>query len=342
MMLRRFLIVLIGLIVLALALPALTLDNTSSQKTTFVAYGDLPYRVTLPDGRTDEDVLKEDIIPTIQQREDVAFVIHVGDLSRPEYACHDEFLYEVKDLWENEIQKPVFYTPGDNDWTDCDRSYLPNPQSEIERLAAIRQIFFSEPKSLDPQWQYEQNSDLPEDELWIYNGVLFVTEHMVSTDNGRDEILIDDPQTVLGLVEKRDQANKQWLDHGFEIAKSKEIKAVVIASQLDPFGPEDGENTAFTRCTNNAAYKGFCEQVQTFAINVKKPMLFVHGDTNAYCYDQPFDVELAPNIWRLNAPGDFKYIDASLITYDPANPEKPFEVTGLLSGESPPDVCDYN
>ncbi|EAZ88431.1 hypothetical protein CY0110_22971 [Crocosphaera chwakensis CCY0110] len=339
---RRFVILLIGLIVLALALPALTFDDTSLQKTTFVAYGDMPYRVTLSDGRTDEAVLKEDIVPAIQQREDIPFVIHVGDLSRPEYACNDEFLYEVKDLWENEIQKPVFYTPGDNEWTDCDRQYLPNPQSEIERLAVIRQIFFSEPKSLDPQWQYEQNKDLPENELWVYNGVLFVTEHMVSTDNGRDEILLDDPQVVLTLVEQRDQANKQWLDHAFEIAKSKDIKAVVIASQLDPFGPEDGENNAFTRCTNNAAYKEFCKQVQTFAINVKKPMLFVYGDTNAYCYDQPFDVELGANIWRLNTPGDFKYIDASVVSYDPTNSEQPFEVTGLLSGESPPQVCDYN
>ncbi|MGK7954402.1 MAG: hypothetical protein AB4063_03935 [Crocosphaera sp.] len=340
-MLRRFLIILAALIIIGVALPVFG-KNKSSAQTSFIVYGDLPYMISLPDGRTDEEVLKEDILPAIQQRKDVPFVIHLGDLSRPQYACEDQFLYDVKAFWEKDIQKPVFYTPGDNDWTDCDRSYLPNPQSEIERLAAIRRIFFSEPKQLDPQWQYEQNSTLPENELWIYEGVLFVTQHIVSTNNGRDEILIDDPQEVLALVDERDQANKEWLDHGLKIAKQEAIEAVVIASQLDPFGPEDGENDAFTRCTNNAAYGGFCEQLQTFAINVQKPVLFVHGDTNAYCYDQPFGTELAPNIWRLNAPGDHKYIDASVVSYDRNNPEQPFDITGLLSGDPPPPICDYS
>jgi hypothetical protein len=341
-MLPRLYILWIGFILLWLASPAFTRNDTSSDKTTFIVYGDLPYMIITADGRSDKEVLIEDILPAINQREDVPFVIHLGDLSRPEYACNDEFLYSVKDFWENDITKPVFYTPGDNEWTDCDRPNLPNPQSEIGRLAAIRDIFFSEPKNLDAEWQYEQNADLRENELWVYDGVLFVTQHMVSTDNGRDEILKDDPAEAIALVDKRDQVNKQWLDHAFKIAKKSNIEAVVIATQLDPFGPEDGENDSFTRCMNNAAYAEFCNQVQTFAANLGKPMLLVHGDTNAYCYDQPFNEELAPNIWRLNAPGDFKYIDASLISYDRSNPDLPFEITGLLSGEVPPEVCDYS
>ncbi len=338
-MLTGLLTLLISFMLLWFACPTLTLADNSSTKTTFIVYGDLPYMITLPDGRTDEQVLMEDILPAIKQQDDVPFVIHVGDLSRPEYACNDHFLDKVKEFWENDIAKPVFYTPGDNDWTDCDRQNLPNPQSEIARLAAIRDIFFSEPKTIDPEWQYEQNADLPENELWIYDGVMFVTQHMVSTDNGRVEVLMDDPAEAIALVDKRDQGNKEWLDHAFDIAQNSEIEAVVIATQLDPFGAEDGENDAFTRCTNNAAYAGFCNQVQTFAANLGKPVLLVHGDTNAYCYDQPF---LAGNIWRLNAPGDFKYIDASLISYDRSNPDLPFEVTGLLSGEVPPEVCDYS
>ncbi len=338
-MLSKLFALMMSFILLWFVSPTTTLAGVSSDKTTFIVYGDIPYMITTADGRSDEEILYQDILPAMQQRNDVPFVIHVGDLSRPEYACDDQFLYQVKDFWENDIQKPVFYTPGDNDWTDCDRSKLANPQSELERLAAVREIFFSEPKNLSPEWQYEQSSYLPEDELWVYDGVLFVTDHMVSTDNGREEILKDKPGEVLYLVDERDYYNEKWLDHAFDLAKDSNIEAVVIASQLDPFGPEDGRNDAFTRCLKNPAYGRFCYQIQNLADELGKPVLYVHGDTNAYCYDKPF---LADNIWRLNAPGDFKYIDASLISYDHSNPDQPFEVTGLLSGEVPPQLCDYS
>jgi hypothetical protein len=68
----------------------------------------------------------------------------------------------------------------------------------------------------------------------------------------------------------------------------------------------------------------------------------VHGDTNAYCFDQPFSQAIAPKIWRLNAPGDYKVIDASLISFDSTNANQPFKITGLLSGQAPPQVCDYS
>ncbi|MGK7884877.1 MAG: hypothetical protein AB4057_09660 [Crocosphaera sp.] len=341
-MLSRLIAFVMSVTLLLFAYPNTTKAETLSDKTTFIVYGDLPYMITLADGRTDEEVLFEEIIPAINEHEEVPFVIHVGDLSRPEYTCSDELLQSFKDVWDNDIDKPIFYTPGDNDWTDCDREKLSNPQSELARLVSVRKIFFSEPKTLDREWQYEQNSDLPENTLWIYDGVLFVTEHMIGTNNGRDEILQDDPATILAEVDKRDQANREWLDHAFNLAQNNNVEAVVLASHLDPFGPEDGENDAFTRCTNKPAYAGFCQQIQTFAHKLQKPILYVHGDTNAYCYDKPFNAELAPNIWRLNAPGDIKYIDASLISYDRSNQDLPFEVTGLLSGEVPPEICDYS
>ena len=71
-----------------------------------------------------------------------------------------------------------------------------------------------------------------------------------------------------------------------------------------------------------------------------KPVLLLHGDTNAYCLDQPF--ETASNLWRLNAPGDFKHLDASRVEVFPDNPSKPFQAVGLLSGAPAPSVCDYS
>ncbi|AFW96193.1 hypothetical protein ANA_C13531 [Anabaena sp. 90] len=314
----------------------------AAEKVTFAAYGDMPYFAKSADGRTDEQVLIQDIAPKFRQREDIPFVIHLGDLGRPQDTCYDTWLEKNKTFWKSDIVKPVFFTPGDNDWTDCDREGLAVRKSELERLDAIRKVFFSQPKTLNPEWRYEEQATLPENETWWYKGVRFVTEHIVSTDNGRTEIFLDDPIKVNQLVDERDKENAIWLNHAFEMAKDSDTSAVVVATQLDPFAPDGSTGDVFSRCLNNHAYKGFCEQLQTLAANLDKPVLLVHGDTNAYCFDQPFPVGKTPKLWRLNAPGDFKVIDASFISFDPSNSSKPFEVTGLLSGKEPPQICDYS
>ncbi|MFM5980133.1 MAG: hypothetical protein ACKO9I_06220 [Sphaerospermopsis kisseleviana] len=298
--------------------------------------------VKLADGRTDEQVLIEDIAPKFRENDDIPFVIHLGDLGRPQEACSDAWLEKSQTFWKNEIVKPVFYTPGDNDWTDCDRENLKVRQSELERLNAIRRVLFSQPKSVNPEWRYEQQSSLPENETWFYKGVRFVTQHIVSTDNGRTEIFLDDPQTVEKLTDARDKENEIWLDHAFDLAKNSDTSAIVVATQLDPFAPDGSTGDVYSRCLNNHAYKGFCEQLETLAAKLDKPVLLLHGDTNAYCFDQPFPVAKTPKLWRLNAPGDFKVIDASLISFDPTSSAQPFKVTGLLSGQVPPQVCDYS
>ncbi len=352
-------------------------ETALSPVITFAAYGDMPYGVTLPDGRTDGQVLTEDIAPAIRQRDDIPFVIHVGDLGRPNEACSDDWLRNTQAFWQTELIKPVFYTPGDNDWTDCDRQALPTPQPETERLQALRSLFFSAPQTVSPEWQlqeiqrilanpapqpieqieaiqeilaitpatfarewrYETQASLPENAIWWRNGVLFVTQHIVGTNNGRTEILLDDPVQAIQLVDERDAQNQIWLRRAFELAKASDTLAIVVTAQVDPFGPAIAQETTLSRCLGNPAYASFCSQLQTLASDLPKPVLFLHGDTNAYCLDQPFGGP--SNLWRLNAPGDYSYIDAAVIAVYPTNPSKPFAVTGLLSGQPAPEVCNY-
>ncbi len=347
---------------------------------TFAAYGDIPYEIKLPNGRTDDQVLFEDITPALRQRIDIPFVINLGDLGRPESTCNDGWLQKTQTFWETKLVKPVFYTPGDNDWADCDRLNLKVRQSENGRLQHLRNIFFSRPKNVTPvwkleqvqailardptltspdntleavrrvvamdssqfarDWHYETEPGLPENAIWMRDGVLFVTLHFISTDNGRSEIYIDDPKKALALVDERDRQDKSWLNRAFAQAQQSSVKALVVATQLDPFGPAKKQETSLAHCLNNPAYAGLCRQIETLAAALGKPVLFLHGDTNAYCLDQPF--EQTKNIWRLNAPGDFKYIDASVIKVFPDRPNQPFQATGLLSGEPAPAVCDYS
>ena len=46
--------------------------------------------------RSQEQVLIQDIAPKFRQREDIPFVIHLGDLGRPQDTCYDTWLEKNK------------------------------------------------------------------------------------------------------------------------------------------------------------------------------------------------------------------------------------------------------
>ena len=90
--------------------------------------------------------------------------------------------------------------------------------------------------------------------------------------------------------------------------------------------------------TNCDGYRSIRDLLKRHATQFRKPVLVIHGDTPAYCLHQPYhDI---PNLWRLNAPGDYKYPDASEVTFDANNPDTPFTVTNLLDRKPVPAVCD--
>lgn len=319
-------------------------QTQADDRTSFVVYGDMPYLSKQPDGRTDEQVLLQDILPRIRARQDIPFVIHVGDIGRPEFACTDSWLENTLQSWHNDLAKPVFYTPGDNEWKDCDREKVKVRRSGLGRLTALREIFFppARMREYPVEWQVEQQQQQPENLTWFHRGVRYVTQNIIGKDNGRKDVLLDDPALAAELAEQRDINNRFWLDRAFELAALPEAKALVVAMQYDLFGPPIKQETLLERCTAKTAYKAFCLHLQEAAARLNKPVLLVHGDTNAYCLDQPFDTSVAPMLWRLNGPGDYKVIDASIVAVDPSNPAKPFKVTGLLSGTAPPATCNYS
>ena len=85
---------------------------------------------------------------------DIQFTVNDGDLKagngtsgNPPSANCDDPLYERALGWLNSLEKPAMFTPGDNDWTDCDRTSNGGFNS-LERLDHERQLFFSTPNSL--------------------------------------------------------------------------------------------------------------------------------------------------------------------------------------------------
>ena len=326
----------VPLILLAPSILANDVTRPIAEKATrFIVIGDMPYTDT-------ESALLEHpdgAIAKAIKAHNPPVLIHLGDFKRGRLSCTDELYKDnYRQIAHLNPHKTV-YTPGDNDWTDCDRFNMSMRFDELNRLNYLRQIFFH-------QDQYQLTKDIPglirqedliENALWKIGPVVFATLHIPGTNNGRNEILRSNIEEALNAADHRDQSNVKWLQQLFATAES--AQAVVIAFQADMFDFDYEISACSTENrTECDGYRMLRDLIKSSATQFKKPVLVIHGDTQAYCLHQPYPG--IPNLWRLNAPGDFKYIDASQVLFDPENKAMPFTVTGLLDQKPAPAVCN--
>ncbi|MFN5163166.1 MAG: hypothetical protein ACK5IA_15045 [Cyanobacteriota bacterium] len=329
--------------VAALATPTLAAPvPEASSKLLFASFGDMPYLVPAvnyrQNGQEAEDrlVLQRLIEPTLRRRRDIPFLIHMGDIGRVEDACRRPWQEATLTEW-NRIGKPLVVLPGDNDWVDCGRLGV----QPLDRLKEIRETFYSDKQDTTTNvltgdrglctsripgltCEAKPPKSTPEMVRWSYRNVAFAAIHYTSSNNGWVE---NDASRQRDTAE-RVQAMKEVLGELRQTAIQRKREAVVVATQVDPFTE---------KCQGH--YAEICESVRQLARKLPVPVLLVHGDTNAYCLDQP--IADAPNLWRLNGVGDWKVIDADLVSFDPSNPRKPFTVRGLLTGLEPLSRCNY-
>lgn len=105
----------------------------------FGLIGDLGYRPA-------EEPLLQNVLDDLN-RNALAFVVHVGDLSSPPYACTDD-LVARRFAQFSASAHPFIYTPGDNEWTDCHEQQGVKGGNPLERLAHVRKVFFAGEQSL--------------------------------------------------------------------------------------------------------------------------------------------------------------------------------------------------
>lgn len=316
----------------ALSLAAMPSTAVSADGLRFMVFGDAPY--------TGEQikVLDKTVAPAIQDAA-FSFLIHLGDMKSGGESCTDALIGDRYDQLMALHPGRVFYTPGDNEWTDCDRPGLAERFSELWRLDFLRTLIASNPMKLPADWHYATQPEFPENARWTQGGVMFATVHIVSTNNGREEIFLDDIETTLDLVDARDRANLAWLGAAFDAARRSDSGAVVIATQADVTklaGTAPCSDSLRIRCD---AFATFRDQLLRLAAGFKKPVLLVHGDTNPFCLDKTFGGDTAPLLWRLNALGDYSEVDATVISVDPDDPEQPFVITPLMTGASLGETC---
>jgi len=293
----------------------------------FVALGDMPYGHETRTGPAYRHLIE------LVNAERVPFTIHVGDFKDGLTECSDA-LYERQYAYFQSYSTALVYTPGDNDWTDCQRQHA----DPLERLAALRQRFFASPRSLGAQpIALQRQSEAqpaqaryPENQRWWLQGVLFVTVHTV----GPDDNAKDESPALLREQAQREAANIAWLQAAFDLARRQSARAVVVATQADPF--KDGRWPGEAPVVRKPFRRLLSDTLLPLATASRLPVLFIHGDSHHFISDQPFtDAQgrRLPGLWRLQVPGEER-MHAVLVSVEPGAAQ-PFKLRLIWNPMSP-------
>lgn len=293
----------------------------------FIVFGDQPYsaheRAAL--GKLGSKIRAGENQPS--------FAINYGDTKAGAEACTLEVLVENQQLINGLIDGPVFLTPGDNDWTDCDRF----GDDEVEAFDTLFAPLYYTSAALPEArfdltgWQVTRQEGRIENVTWRSGGVQFGLFHIVGTGNGRKDIKVGDKAAALDRVDARDADNLGWLDTVF--ARASEASALVLVVHADMTTAKD----KLPSCSADARtechpYRLFEDKLLAKAAAFGRPILFVHGDTGPYCLDSGYLG--AANMTRLNGAGDFRP-GATEVTYSAGS----FSFRHLGDGDGPSPRC---
>ncbi|WP_338877449.1 metallophosphoesterase (plasmid) [Spirosoma sp. SC4-14] len=253
-------------------------SNTNQAAFSFVAFGDMPYNLPADYGRF------ENLIRDVNKQNQV-FNVHVGDIKSSENDCSDAYYQKILGYF-NQFEKPLIYTPGDNEWTDCNK-HTPGKYDIDERLAAIRKGFFDGKASLGKtrltltaQSKNPAFAKYVENNRWQYGNVQFGTVHIVGTNNN----FYPDPKGNNAEFYDRNQANLAWIDEVFDQAKISNAIAVVLFTQADMYNSAKDAKEA-------NAFITLKEKIQARTEEFNKPVLLVNGDSHVFLVDKPIYVK---------------------------------------------------
>jgi len=266
-------------------------------------WGDLPY----------SDLQATTGVPNLiadMNSQKLAFTVHDGDLkagngtpgSTTPTICSDALYVQALGFF-NALRAPAMLTPGDNDWTDCDRPSNGGFNS-LESLDHERAVFFSTPFSLGKKRMRQEVQATPlclgvngptpcvENRRWTHRGVTYVTLNIQGSCNNLCDTAPDPKEFAA-----RNAANIAWMQDAFRDARSRGSAAIMIVAQADPGwnladivggGPLRDPKTLAETDGQPDGFQAFLVALRDEVIAFRKPVAYVHGDSHYFRIDKPF------------------------------------------------------
>ncbi|SRR6266498_872854 len=259
-------------------------------------WGDLPYN----------DVQATTGVPNLiadMNGSELEFTVHDGDLkagsgiagSSTPTTCSNA-LYEQGLDYLNSLREPAMFTPGDNDWTDCDRPANGGYNSR-ERLDYERALFFGTSHSLGEHVLQQEVQSSPqclgfsgptrcvENRRWTVQDVTYATVNIQGSCNNLCDTA-PDPEEYAA----RNVADIAWLNETFEEARDDGSAAVMIIGQADPgFDATDSTRAPLRNPRTLVETDGQTDGFHDFLVALRdqtiafgKPVVYVHGDSHYF------------------------------------------------------------
>jgi hypothetical protein len=264
-------------------------------------WGDLPYSVV------QASVGVPNLIADMNGQR-LAFTVHDGDLKTGNGSpiCDDNLYIQARNTFDT-LRAPAMFTPGDNDWTDCDRKNNGGFNS-LERLTFERTIFFSTPFSLgqhrlrqqvqtdptclgvsDPVTLAKVAAPCVENRRWSVGGVTYATLNIQGSCNN---LCSDGPDPIEFAA--RNAADIQWMRETIAYATSHDSAGIMFISQADPGfsltefdAPPRDPRTLAEADANPDGFQEFLLALRDEVIAFRKPVAYVHGDSHYFRIDKP-------------------------------------------------------
>ncbi len=255
-------------------------------------WGDLPYSVA------QAQVGVPNLIADMNSQ-NLAFTVHDGDLKSGSSECKDSVYTQALGYFHS-LKAPAIFTPGDNDWTDCDRTA---GYSSLAQLDKERALFFSTPFTLGQKTFLQEVQSTPpclgvngltpcvENRRWTINRVTYATLNIQGSCNN-----LCDTDPDANEYHYRNLADIAWMQGTFAEAKANGSVAVMFISQADPGfdstdatrGPVRDPQTLLETDGQPDGFHDFLAALRDAVIDFKKPVAYVHGDSHYFRVDKPF------------------------------------------------------
>ena len=303
--------------------------HDSNNPLTLAVFGDWPYSQNLLDNASL-------LIDSVNSDRKVDLVLHVGDIHSGSMPCTSAAILPPIPTsvpgWNQQIyyqfqqfSAPVVYTPGDNEWTDCQKSKEFSSGDPLKELASVRSLFFAKPGTTlgvherDVRSQakyfdraYPADAQFVENVRWVDSKVVFVTLNLPGSNN--DTLpwagTFFNPEAQNKEVAERTDADVRWLEAGFEEAQEEHARAVVIVVQADMWDPA----AIVPGGDGLSAYKPFVQKLADLSVRFGRPVLLLNGDSHIYETDLPLadptsstgvihHTRAVPNLRRITVQG---------------------------------------
>ncbi|TKA04916.1 hypothetical protein [Actinacidiphila oryziradicis] len=303
---------------------------------TLAVYGDAPYGTSPTD--TAEFQATPAFIDSINNDPQVSLVAHVGDIHSGKQYCTQAYDQSVYNLWTR-YQKPLVYTPGDNEWTDCHKpaegggTYSPSTQqinfsldpvthqpvdyasgNPTANLDLVRSTFFSKPGStlgngkqhvLSQAQVYDRahptDSKYVENVMWQQKGIQFVTLNIPGGSNNDADVWYGAPSQ--SAAQAKEVAQRTAADLRWldrAFAQAQEDHNTKGVVILTQADMWDLDSNTAAHLTG---YNPFVASIASHTTQFGKPVLLFNGDSHKYKSDNPLSPS-APCVGEVAGGGE--------------------------------------